>query len=75
MVNEIRIPSSSSSVVYCKLSRLNVNCERMLTNVDRLDGNSFFNVCCLRAFDDLVLQEFGLNEGVHKGGTPSTRRT
>jgi hypothetical protein len=46
---------------------------RRLTNVDRLDPDTFLNMSCLSIVGNLVPKDFRLAESVHKGGAPSSR--
>lgn len=46
-----------------------------LTNIHRLDLDTFLNMCGVRVVRDLVREYFGLAQGVHKRGASRSRRT
>lgn len=49
--------------------------ERKLTNIDRLDSNALFDVCCVWVIGDFMSQNLRLAKGIDKGGASSSRCT
>ena len=51
------------------------SCATLLTNIDRLDPDTFFNMCCLWIICNLVRQHLRFAKRVHEGGAASARGT
>lgn len=74
MVRAMRTPSSSSSTTrLLALPRVTRGC--ILTDVDRLNFDALLNVSRRWVVRDLVLEDLGLAERVHKRRASRARRS
>lgn len=76
IVNEILTPSSSSSAGLTNFSGHSARrYVVVLTDVDRLDSDTLFDVCGLWVVANFVWEDFRLAECVYKRRAASSRRT